>query len=185
MRTDSKPDVGMNVCLLCLLCIRQAEVPATIRCLVQGSPTEWVCPCVRSYAIITLYTYQDLDVRGGPLYHRHHHHHISVMELGHLLNLSGVLMRNTIAYPTQQSSSHSRGIPCSHKRGNDDRVTSQRYNCFIRNGGNAIPKHAGPEDKVSSPTAGLTLLRARNSFWGNFNHWQFSRKKPESFSLND
>jgi len=33
-------------------------------------------------------------------------------------------MRNTIAYPTQQSSSHSRGIPCSHKRGNDDRVTA-------------------------------------------------------------
>ena len=33
-------------------------------------------------------------------------------------------MRNTIAYPTQQSSSPSRGIPCSHKRGNDDRVSS-------------------------------------------------------------
>jgi len=27
-------------------------------------------------------------------------------------------MRNTIAYPTQQSFSPSRGIPCSHKRGN-------------------------------------------------------------------
>ena len=33
-------------------------------------------------------------------------------------------MRNTIAYPAQQSSSPSRGIPCSHKRGNDDRVTA-------------------------------------------------------------
>jgi len=33
-------------------------------------------------------------------------------------------MRNTIAYPNQQSSSPSRGIPCSHKRGNDDRVTA-------------------------------------------------------------
>ena len=32
-------------------------------------------------------------------------------------------MRNTIAYPTQQSSSSSRGIPCSRKRGNDDRGT--------------------------------------------------------------
>jgi hypothetical protein len=31
---------------------------------------------------------------------------------------------NTIASPTQQSSSPSRGIPCSHKRGNDDRVTA-------------------------------------------------------------
>jgi len=35
-----------------------------------------------------------------------------------------VVMRNTIAYPTQQSSSPSRGILCSHKRGNDDRVTA-------------------------------------------------------------
>jgi len=33
-------------------------------------------------------------------------------------------MRNTIAYPTQESSSPSRGIPCSHKRRNDDRVTA-------------------------------------------------------------
>jgi len=33
-------------------------------------------------------------------------------------------MRNTIAYPTQQSSSLSRGIPSSHKRGNDDQVTA-------------------------------------------------------------
>jgi len=35
-----------------------------------------------------------------------------------------VVKRNTIAYPTQQSSSPSRGIPCSHKRGNDERVTA-------------------------------------------------------------
>jgi len=54
---------------------------------------------------------------------------------------------------------------------------SQRYNCFTRNGGNAIPKHAGPEAKCSSPTAGLTLLWARNQFRGNFNHWQVSRKE--------
>jgi len=33
------------------------------------------------------------------------------------------VMRKTITYPTQQSSSPSRGIPCSHKRGND-RVTA-------------------------------------------------------------
>jgi len=33
-------------------------------------------------------------------------------------------MCNTIAYPTQQSTSPSRGIPCSHKRGNNDRVTA-------------------------------------------------------------
>jgi len=41
-----------------------------------------------------------------------------------VLFLVGVVMRNTIAYPTQQSSSPSRGTPCSHKRGNDDRVTA-------------------------------------------------------------
>jgi len=33
-------------------------------------------------------------------------------------------MRNTIAYPTQQSPSSSRGTPCSHKWENDDRVTA-------------------------------------------------------------
>jgi len=81
-------------------------------------------------------------------------------------------MRNTIAYPTQQSSSPSRGISCSHKRGNDE---SQRYNCFTRNGGNAIPKHAGPEAKGSNPTTGLNPLRA------NFNHWQVSRKEGQIF----
>ena len=54
---------------------------------------------------------------------------------------------------------------------------SQRYNCFTRNGGNAIPKHAGLEAKGSNPNAGLTLLWARNRFRGNFNHWQVSRKE--------
>ena len=49
---------------------------------------------------------------------------------------------------------------------------SQRYNCFTRNGGNA-----GPEAKGSNPTAGLTLLWARNPIRGNFNHWQVSRKE--------
>jgi len=35
---------------------------------------------------------------------------------------------------------------------------SQPYNCFTRNGGNAIPKHAGPEAKGSKPTTGLPAL---------------------------
>ena len=84
------------------------------------------------------------------------------------------MIRNTIAYPTQQSSSPSRGIyPVLT---NEEMTTeSQRYNCFTRNGGNAIPKHAGPEAEGSNPTAGLTLLWARNPFRGNFNHWQVSR----------
>ena len=61
----------------------------------------------------------------------------------------------------------------------DEEMTteSQRYNCFTRNGENAIPKHAGPEAKGSNPTAGLTLLWARNPSRGNFNHWQVSRKE--------
>ena len=92
-------------------------------------------------------------------------------------------MPNTITYPTQQSSSPSRGIPCSHKPGNYD--GSQRYNCFTMNGGNAIPKHAGPEAKGSNPTAGLTLLWARNPFRGNFNHWQVSRKEAGQIMQGD
>ena len=88
-------------------------------------------------------------------------------------------MRNTIAYLTQQSSSLSHGIPCSHKRGHDDRVTAV-YNCFTRNGENAIPKHAGPEAKGSNPTTGYTLLWACNPFRGNFNHWQASRNFEDS-----
>jgi hypothetical protein len=40
-----------------------------------------------------------------------------------------------------------------------------------------FPKQAGPEAKGSNPTTGLTLLRARNPFRGNFNHWQVSWKE--------
>jgi len=61
---------------------------------------------------------------------------------------------------------------------NEEMMTeSQRCNCFIRNGGNAIPKHAGPEAKGSNPTIGLTLLWVRNPFRGNFNQWQVSREE--------
>ena len=53
---------------------------------------------------------------------------------------------------------------------NEEMTTeSQRYNCFTRDRGKAIPKHAGPEAKVRNPTTGLTLLWARNTFRGNFN----------------
>ena len=90
-----------------------------------------------------------------------------------------VVTRNTIhtiAYPTQQSSSPSRVIyPILTNK--EMTTESQRYSCFIRNGGNAIPKHAGPEAKSSSPTTGLTLVWARNPFRGNFNYWQVSRKE--------
>ena len=67
---------------------------------------------------------------------------------------------------------------------NEEKTTeSQRYNCFTRNGGNAIPKHAGPEAKGSNPTTGLALLWTRNQFRGNFNHWKFSRKEAGQIQL--
>ena len=60
----------------------------------------------------------------------------------------------------------------------DEEMTTEslRYNCFNRNGRNAIPKQAGPEAKGSNPTTGLTLFRAHNPFRGNFNHWQVPQK---------
>ena len=61
---------------------------------------------------------------------------------------------------------------------NEEMTTkSQRYNYFTRNGGNAVPKHAGAVAKGSNPTAGLTPLWARNPLRGNFNHWQVSWKE--------
>ena len=48
---------------------------------------------------------------------------VRVLRIQMSLKMSS-MMRNTVAYPTQKSSSPSRGIPCSHKRGNDDRVTA-------------------------------------------------------------
>ena len=42
---------------------------------------------------------------------------------------------------------------------NEEMTTeSQRYNFFTRNGGNAIPKHAGPEAKGKNTATGLALL---------------------------
>ena len=71
---------------------------------------------------------------------------------------------------------------------NEEMTTeSQWYNCFTRNGGNAIPKHAGPEAKGSNPTTGLTLLWARNPFRGNFNPCQVSPKEaglPTFYEVN-
>ena len=84
-------------------------------------------------------------------------------------------MRNTIAYPTQQSSSLFVAYPLLT---NEEMTTEpQQYNLFTRNGGKAIPKHAGTQVKGSNPTAGLTLLWARNPFRGNFKGWHVSRKE--------
>jgi hypothetical protein len=54
---------------------------------------------------------------------------------------------------------------------------SPRYNCFIRNGGNAIPKHSYPKAKFSSPTAGHILLWVCNPFRGNSNSYQISQEE--------
>ena len=66
---------------------------------------------------------------------------------------------------------------------NEEMTESQQYNCFIRNGGNTIPKHAGPEAEGSNPTTGLTLLWARNPFGGNVNHWQVSWEEAGQIML--
>ena len=66
---------------------------------------------------------------------------------------------------------------------NEEMTTeSHRYNCFTRNGVNAIPKHAGPEDKGSNPTAGLTLLWARNHSGETLTTGTSHRKNPDRFS---
>jgi len=53
-------------------------------------------------------------------------------------------------------------------------------NSFIKNAGNAIPKHAGPEAKGSNPTTGLTLLWARNPMRGNLTTGKSHGKKPDN-----
>ena len=62
---------------------------------------------------------------------------------------------------------------------------SQRYNCFTRNGVNAIPKLAGPKAKGSNPTTGLTLLWARNHSGEILTTGKSHGKKPDRFYLND
>ena len=62
---------------------------------------------------------------------------------------------------------------------------SQQYNCCVRNGGNAIPKHAGPEAKGSNPTAGVTLLWPVTHSGEILTTGKSHGKKPDRFSLND
>ena len=56
-------------------------------------------------------------------------------------------------------------------------TTTQRYNCFVRYGGNAIPKHPYPEAKGSNTTTGLSLRWDRNPFRWNSNHWHDSQEE--------
>jgi hypothetical protein len=81
-------------------------------------------------------------------------------------------MRNTVA------KSHPYFLVAQPVPTNEGMTTeSQRYNCFIRNGGNAIPQHACPEAKGSSPTAELALLWDPNQLRGNSNNWQVSQEE--------
>jgi hypothetical protein len=69
---------------------------------------------------------------------------------------------------------------------NEEMTTqSLRYNCFTRNGGNAVLKHAGSEAKGSNPTTGLTLLWVRNPFREILTTGKPHRKKLDRFSLNN
>ena len=54
---------------------------------------------------------------------------------------------------------------------------AQQFNFFIRNGGNAIPKHACPEAEISNPTTRFALLCDRNPFRDNSNYWQVSQEE--------
>jgi hypothetical protein len=104
------------------------------------------------------------DVRFHHHHHHHHshhlHHHISVMELSHLLTRYG------LTHPEVSSK------VC--------------HNFFCQLGISVsspwVMKQAGPEAKGSNPIIGLTLLRARNPFRGNFKHWQFSWKEAGQMS---
>jgi len=62
---------------------------------------------------------------------------------------------------------------------------SQWYNCFTRNGENAISKHAGPEAKGSNPTTGLTLSGPIIHSGEILTTGKSHGKKPDRFSLND
>ena len=62
---------------------------------------------------------------------------------------------------------------------------SQRYNCFTRNGGNAIPKHAGPDAKDSNPTTGLTCCGPVTHSGGILTTGKSHGKKPDRFFLNE
>jgi len=90
-------------------------------------------------------------------------------------------MRNTVAYPTQQSSSPSRGIPCSHKRGSDE---SQRYNCFTRNGGNATLDMPVQRLKVASLPLDLPCSGPVTHSGEILTTGKSHGKKPDRISLN-
>ena len=84
-------------------------------------------------------------------------------------------MRTIVASPTH---SHSHILAVYPVPTNEAMTTeSQRYNCFIRNEGNAIPQQACAGAKGSNSTAGLTLLWACNPFRGNSNHWKIAQEE--------
>ena len=61
---------------------------------------------------------------------------------------------------------------------------SQQYNGFIRNCGNAIPKHAGPEAKGSNPPLDLPCSGSVTQSAEILTTGKFHGKKRDRFSLN-
>ena len=92
-------------------------------------------------------------------------------------------MHNTIAF---LPNSHPHPLVVYPVLTNEEKTTeSQRHNSFTRDWGNANPKHVGPGAKVSNPTAGLTLLWARNPSREILTTGKSHGKKLDRFSLND
>jgi len=90
------------------------------------------------------------------------------------LGLYGEVMRNTIASPTQQSLSLLVVYPVPTNKAVTTK--SQRCDCFIRNAGNAIPKHACSEAKVSNPAMGRAQLWTCSPLRGNTEYWHVSKE---------
>jgi hypothetical protein len=62
---------------------------------------------------------------------------------------------------------------------------SQQYNCFIRNGRNAIPKHACPEVEGSNSTTGLNLYGVVTHSGEILTTGKSHKKKPDGFLPTD
>jgi len=82
------------------------------------------------------------------------------MELGHLLT------RSVLTYPEVSSKVYHDSL-CQLDSSVSLPWVIHFEAFYLHIGGNAIPKHAGPEAKGSNPTAGLTLIWARKPFRRN------------------
>jgi len=94
-------------------------------------------------------------------------------------------MQNSIASPTQQSSSSSHGIPCSHKQALT--TESQRNNRFISNEGNVISNMPVQRLKVAIlpmdlPSSGLIIHSGKILTIAKTLKWMMGRLFPKDNS---